>query len=292
MGHNFTLNTPASYYYGGRIDGDANAIFSESMAQIFQHAAGYEIINNYQTYGLSDDLVLDIKQSMLSSMSIVRISYDQYLASGKNYSSWNNPATPSDETFGTFITVAFTFCEHAENSGQGYRAPLKRMMRLLQGFNPNWAQRYDCLNNTAAADTFRATLMVTALSYAFSTDLRSEFRNLNFPISDQTYDELYGSVTSVKDKGLYVPAPFRLDDNFPNPFNPSTTIGYVLPHKSAVQLNVYNIVGQQVASLVNDEQETGYHELKFDGSNLASGVYFYRLQAGAYEATKKLLLIR
>jgi hypothetical protein len=83
-----------------------------------------------------------------------------------------------------------------------------------------------------------------------------------------------------------------LFQNYPDPFNPSTTIRYGLLHRSAVTLAIFNILGQQVASLVNSEQEAGYHEAQFNGITLASGVYFYRLQAGSFVQTKKLLLIR
>jgi hypothetical protein len=199
MGHNFTLNTPGDYYYGGKIDGWANAIFSESMAQLFQHAAAYELINNAGYYGIGDDLVFDIKENAVSSMNLVRNSFDAYVAGGSHFYSWNNPGTPDDETFGTFMTIAYKFFEHAENSGQGYRMPLRRMLKLLQLFDADLKAAYDQQNNNPAADAFRATLMVTAISYAFSSDLRSEFESLNFPVDYDTYDELMAEVSPLAD---------------------------------------------------------------------------------------------
>ena len=84
----------------------------------------------------------------------------------------------------------------------------------------------------------------------------------------------------------------ELLQNYPNPFNPTTTIRYSLPIRAHVLLTVYNALGQKVAELVNGDIDAGYHEVQFDGSNHASGVYFYRLQAGSYVETKRLLLMR
>ncbi len=88
------------------------------------------------------------------------------------------------------------------------------------------------------------------------------------------------------------PYTFTLEQNYPNPFNPSTTIRYALPDRAHVTLSVYNTLGQQVASLVDAVQEPGEHSVRFDGSGLASGVYFYRLRAGEYVTTKRLVLVR
>lgn len=97
--------------------------------------------------------------------------------------------------------------------------------------------------------------------------------------------------TSVTDRRV-IPGEFRLEQNYPNPFNPSTTIRYGIPHQSVVTLIVFNTLGQEVATLVNESQDAGNHDVRFDGTGLASGVYFYRLRAGDYMETKRLLLLR
>ncbi len=89
-----------------------------------------------------------------------------------------------------------------------------------------------------------------------------------------------------------LPDSFHLEQNYPNPFNPSTRIQYAFPHRSHVALTIYNTLGQQVATLVQGEQEAGVREVKFDASRLSSGVYFYRLTAGTFVQTRKLLLLR
>ena len=93
-------------------------------------------------------------------------------------------------------------------------------------------------------------------------------------------------------EGGGLPAGFLLSQNYPNPFNLSTTIKFELPRASQVNLSVFDLLGREVSVLVNERSEAGVHEVTFDGSNLASGVYFYRLQAGTYVETRKLLLLK
>jgi hypothetical protein len=97
-------------------------------------------------------------------------------------------------------------------------------------------------------------------------------------------------LTGVSEKEM--PSIYSVAQNYPNPFNPSTTIRYGLPNRSDVRLSVFNTLGQQVGLLENGEQEAGYHEVNFDASGLSSGVYLYRMQAGSYVETRKLLLVR
>ena len=98
------------------------------------------------------------------------------------------------------------------------------------------------------------------------------------------------SASSGNNEG--VPASFSLGQNYPNPFNPTTTIRYGLPQQSSVRLTLFNTLGQQVETLVNESQEAGYHEVKFDGSGLASGVYLFRMQAGDFVQSRRLLLLK
>jgi len=88
------------------------------------------------------------------------------------------------------------------------------------------------------------------------------------------------------------PKEFKLEQNYPNPFNPTTTIQYQLPQDARVTLKIYDILGSEVATLVNEEQEAGYKEVQFTGSNIASGMYVYRLTAGDYVSVKKMMLLK
>ena len=88
------------------------------------------------------------------------------------------------------------------------------------------------------------------------------------------------------------PSEFRLEQNFPNPFNPATTIQYQLPAAANVTLKIYDILGSEVAILVNEKQDAGYKEIKFNANRYASGMYIYRLTADKYVSTKKMLLLK
>ncbi len=100
-----------------------------------------------------------------------------------------------------------------------------------------------------------------------------------------------GTATGIE-QAVPIPKAFALLQNYPNPFNPTTLIRYRLPKNSAVTLEVYDVLGRLVRTLVNERQTFGEHSVTFDAANLPSGVYFYRILAGAYTDTKKLLLLK
>ena len=184
LAHNLTLNSPAGYRFGGKTDGPMNAIVSETLAQIFQHATIHEILNSEGRYGLSEDLCQALQESGVQSIEVVRGAYRRYLADPRRCTTYNDPNTPEDETFNTFMTVAYTFCSLAEERAD-YRAPLKRMMRLMQTFCAADRERFQQREN----ESFRSTFLVAAMSYGFDQDLREKFRKLSFPVSDELYAE-------------------------------------------------------------------------------------------------------
>ncbi|NUN70647.1 MAG: T9SS type A sorting domain-containing protein [Bacteroidetes bacterium] len=102
----------------------------------------------------------------------------------------------------------------------------------------------------------------------------------------------YTGPTGVVATNSFVPGVFALEQNYPNPFNPSTTIKYQVPVSGLVTLKVYNLVGQEVATLVNEVQAASGYETSFDASKLSSGLYFYTLRSGNNVQTKKMMLIK
>ncbi|MBZ0204478.1 MAG: S8 family serine peptidase [Ignavibacteria bacterium] len=102
-----------------------------------------------------------------------------------------------------------------------------------------------------------------------------------------TYQTILGGIQSIE-----IPNYFSLSQNYPNPFNPSTSIKFSLPKAELVTLKVYDVLGKEVAVLVNEMKEPGFYNVDFNGSNMASGIYFYRIEAGEFTAVKKLMLIK
>jgi hypothetical protein len=120
--------------------------------------------------------------------------------------------------------------------------------------------------------------------------------NSNGYVFAGTYQSVFRSASTVagteNEAGGNIPTGYFLAQNFPNPFNPVTTIRYSLPTGSEVSLKVFNPLGEEVATLVTGRQDAGPHTVSWDAAGQPSGLYFYRLQAGDFTQTKKLVLLR
>ncbi|HSW55392.1 MAG TPA: T9SS type A sorting domain-containing protein, partial [Ignavibacteriaceae bacterium] len=98
--------------------------------------------------------------------------------------------------------------------------------------------------------------------------------------------------TQINFDGTTLPVAYSLEQNYPNPFNPSTTIRYQIPKEGMVTLKVYDILGAEVVTLVNEEKAAGKYVVNFDANRLASGVYLYKLQADEFVSVKKMVLVK
>ncbi len=152
-------------------------------------------------------------------------------------------------------------------------------------------------NGTVTTNTFSTDQDIDdeIHSVAIQTDgkiVAAGFSQASFGATDFAVARyLQSNVTGIKQTKT-LPKIFALDQNYPNPFNPTTTISYELSANSFVTLKVYDILGREVATLVNGKENAGSYSVQFDGSKLASGVYFYRLTAGSFVSVKKLVMLK
>ena len=134
--------------------------------------------------------------------------------------------------------------------------------------------------------------------YSSSSGLKGmldEFRLYNKALTDAEVAAAWNHrfiISGIKPVLNIVPEEYNLSQNYPNPFNPTTKINYTIPKTGLVTLKVYDILGKEIATLVNEVKNTGSYIVEFNGSNLPSGTYFYRLEAGDYVNVKKMLFIK
>ncbi|MBS1518495.1 MAG: T9SS type A sorting domain-containing protein [Bacteroidetes bacterium] len=124
-----------------------------------------------------------------------------------------------------------------------------------------------------------------------NVDLSSIGVNLAFSIPG-SQKELTQSAVGISGENTRLPEGFSLSQNYPNPFNPSTVISYELQVTSFAKLIVYDMLGNEVASLVNEKQDAGYYSIEFDGSGFPSGVYYYKLETEGFSDVKKMILVK
>ena len=124
----------------------------------------------------------------------------------------------------------------------------------------------------------------------FQTMVNTHINNGFKPIMVDVYDDDW--IVSLKNQDDPNIANFLLAQNYPNPFNPSTTITFDIPHSTEVLLKIYNSLGEEITTLVSDRLSAGSYSYEWNASDLPSGVYFYKIQAGDYIKTKKMILIR
>ena len=112
-------------------------------------------------------------------------------------------------------------------------------------------------------------------------------------VGELYFDDLQvGTPVGVEENELSSPIKYTLEQNYPNPFNPSTSIQYSVPGSEFVSLKVYDILGNEVATLVNEQKQAGNYKVNFDAKNLSSGVYFYSIRTGQFNQIRKMILLK
>lgn len=184
---------------------------------------------------------------------------------------------------------------------------------LLSQDSSNYIKVYKVLDDTTVI--FKQAIrrirfsVVRGLDNAYSITISPKFGFIDIDASNIIFNKniylsgckisgtVYGILTSINDE-KQLPLTYALFQNYPNPFNPSTAIGYQLSANSFITLNVYDILGRRVKTLVNKQQGPGNYNVQFYGDNLTSGIYFYRIKvyassrAGSFSSTKKMILLR
>jgi len=147
----------------------------------------------------------------------------------------------------------------------------------------------DFLSIESTSGLIQGTPDVSALG---EHDITIEVDDGNGGLSTQSYTLTVELATKLDAFGNLAPEEFMLSQNYPNPFNPTTTIGFSIPKSEFVTMKIYNLLGQEVATLVSENLQAGHYQVDWDASQMASSVYYYLINAGEYQDVKKMILIR
>jgi N-acetylneuraminic acid mutarotase len=164
------------------------------------------------------------------------------------------------------------------------------------GVSANYVARFNTQTNTWSSLGTGSSNGVNGIVYELAVVGNEVFVGGEFTLAGgiaSTFIARWNSGTSrVEQLSSTAPKTFLLEQNYPNPFNPSTTIRYQLPVASEVKLEVYDVLGKKIATLVNERQSAGSYQVVWNASGLSSGTYFYRLQAGTFVETKKMIMVK
>ena len=214
-----------------------------------------------------------------------------------------------DSTFGTNGTVRAYIIGSDSTSDRAYSAAIQSDGKIVVGGGSSYSAfavaRFNSngtLDNTfgtkgTVTTTFGSDINVSdaAMSIALQTDGKILAGGYSGIAAGSTVFVLARYLTSNStgiNEAKSLPKSFALEQNYPNPFNPSTTINYSIPKSGLVTIKIYDILGREVKTLVNEEKNAGNYNVEFNAGRLASGIYLYRMSAGSFEETKKLILIK
>ncbi|NIR51637.1 T9SS type A sorting domain-containing protein [candidate division KSB1 bacterium] len=224
----------------------------------------------------------------------------------KSSQSWDVLDYPEPPPIGQYVSVYFPRNEwlHPNNYTTDYRAKIGEGQTWsfeVQTNIPNSEARIEFLELQSLPRDAEVWLLDEKLdiktnvrennSYTFATGAYGTIKSLKLLIGEASY--LAGELS----EGSFVPTDFQLSQNFPNPFNPVTTIRFGLPQSETVRIKIYDILGREVKTLVNEQMKAGFHAVSWNGENdagraVGSGLYIYRIEAGDFSQSRKMMLIK
>ncbi len=154
-------------------------------------------------------------------------------------------------------------------------------------FDASYSRRSITFSN--AKSRIDTSVSLVAGDYYFEVEAQPDNNSWLFPYA---FKLQFTPTTGIRNSTKYISANFNLDQNYPDPFNPTTTISFSLPVNGFLSLKIYDVLGREVSTLVSEVLPAGSHSVQWNATNFPTGVYFYRLQAGTYSNTKKLLLLK
>jgi parallel beta-helix repeat protein len=268
---------------------------------IFNNTAKYEL---YNTNGNSTTLdaknnwwgttvdaqIADKIFDWMEDASVGIVNYSSYLTALDTAAPMSPPVNVTKTDLGGG-QIKVTWNRNQEGDIAGYRI-------YAGGYNGySFTNAVDVGNDTTftlTSMTLSKNIGVTAYDKNFSAgnDDPSTIVNDNMTNGNESWFTLASTVTGITEGADNLPGEYKLIQNYPNPFNPSTTINYSIAKDGYVSLSVYNAIGCKVATIVNGYKPAGNYSVQFNGNNLASGIYFYRLESGNFSAAKKFILMK
>ena len=288
---------------------DAQGNILSRLYEYWSNGQWVNVFRHTYAYDAANKVLSDLFESWLNGqwMNISRHTYE-YDASNNMLSDlfeyWNGQWVNSWRDTFTYGASGNMLTELSEEWSNGqwvntsrYTLTYDAQGNMLSDVYERWLGSW--VNSSRSTFTYDAHGNLTSFSYdtwlnSSWTPTGGDFGVIDSAGNVYTYSGYNFTFTRklIITESRKVPASYSLSQNYPNPFNPSTTIKYELPRASHVVFKVFNTLGQEVETLVDEAQEPGYKSVKFDGSRLSSGVYFYRLQAGDFVQSKRLLLVK
>ena len=270
---------------------DAMAGYAQGVAYVYSNESS-TFTTGWHTYSLENGAVSDLQIAVASSQGWFAtgiVDRDFSTTYYINFHGWNEANPP-------YIVVDYNYITPVELSSFTVSANNGNV-------NLNWSTATETNNKGFEIERKSVNGEFQNVGYVpgfgTTTEPRSyTYADNNVDGGQYTYRlrqiDLNGSSSYSKEVEVEVTAPkeFSLDQNYPNPFNPTTLIQYSIPAEQHVKLNVYNLLGEKVMTLVDGMQKSGQHEVSFNASNLASGVYVYKLEAGTQSSIKKMVLMK